>query len=590
MNDNLTSLRVLLLDCQATGADPERNSLLEMGWSVINASGSENDHHPPVVSHIIAQSPETEIPGRVRRITGITDDMTAGGDDPASLWAGLTATAAETAALNGMDMCPTVIHYARFEEPWLRRLHDRFSPGTTFPFRIVCTHEIARRLLPWLPRRGLRAVAGYFGHGAGELRRSKDHVEATAVIWRSFVEKLAAEHGIVTLESLESWIAGIPAPARSGRTYLVDRETRLALPDRPGIYRMLRSNGDILYVGKAKSLRRRVNSYFTKQSGHPEHILEMLSQATGFDVESSGSALEAAIREHDEIKRIAPPYNRALRESERTLAFCSRDFTAFSCTPDDDHPIGPITSREAVAPLALLTPAVMDARLPEEAMDSAFPCEALGIPEKYAPDPRCFGEGFEIFIDRRRSIITSSPLERVLVRLGYILRLERLNADEDETGDTDLSESDGAGDTQDISSGDGDGEWTPEHVADAVEGTIRRAMHTIRRARWYCRLSESALVWRRGNDPNDSRRFIIIVNGALAEAGELGDSEYPVPRNYRRSVRERQQCFDIAAYDRLRVLTTEMRRLVSEERDIGLVLTPTLTIGCKSLATLLVWV
>ena len=57
------------------------------------------------------------------------------------------------------------------------------------------------------------------------------------------------------------------------------REVRLSLPDAPGIYRMLRTDDSVLYVGKAASLHHRVNSYFRKQNGIPERSLEMLSQA-----------------------------------------------------------------------------------------------------------------------------------------------------------------------------------------------------------------------------------------------------------------------------------------------------------------------
>ena len=66
------------------------------------------------------------------------------------------------------------------------------------------------------------------------------------------------------------------------------REIRLNLSEKPGIYRMLRSNGDLLYIGKATSLKHRVNSYFRQKGSQAEHILEMLSQATDLDVTLTG--------------------------------------------------------------------------------------------------------------------------------------------------------------------------------------------------------------------------------------------------------------------------------------------------------------
>ena len=75
---------------------------------------------------------------------------------------------------------------------------------------------------------------------------------------------------------------------------------------------MLRTDGSVLYVGKAASLHHRVNSYFRKQNGVPERLLEMLSQARAISFDVTPSPLEAALLEPDEIKRHRPPYNVAL--------------------------------------------------------------------------------------------------------------------------------------------------------------------------------------------------------------------------------------------------------------------------------------
>src|SRR5262245_41054996 len=123
---------------------------------------------------------------------------------------------------------------------------------------------------------------------------------------------------------------------------------RLSLPDAPGIYRMLRTSGDVLYVGKAASLRHRVNSYFRKQNGMPERTLEMLSQARGISVDVLPSALEAALFESDEIKRHRPPYNVARTVEDRRVWFAAPDLSARSAHPSSQCPIGPFPSAEMV--------------------------------------------------------------------------------------------------------------------------------------------------------------------------------------------------------------------------------------------------
>ncbi|RJQ83930.1 MAG: hypothetical protein C4519_05935 [Desulfobacteraceae bacterium] len=270
-----------------------------------------------VRSCLIRQPRAAPIPAAVARITGISEEDLRHAVSAEAAWKELISAAQYAAAQNRSGACPLVIHFARFEIPFLRRLHEIGSPGTPFPFRVICTHAIARRLLPDLPRRGIRALAGYFDHAVPELRRSADHALATLAIWKCLLALLQSRCGVDTLQGLEDWLAVTPLPGKVRRTYPMDCEDRRALPEQPGVYRMRRANGDILYVGKAKSLRQRVNSYFRGSAAHAEHILEMLTQARALDFAATASALEAAVLESDEIKRHCPPYNIALRPGKR---------------------------------------------------------------------------------------------------------------------------------------------------------------------------------------------------------------------------------------------------------------------------------
>src|SRR5262249_3532024 len=213
---------------------------------------------------------------------------------------------------------------------------------------------IARRLLPDLPRCGVRALSGYFGRGVGALRRSADHVEATAFVWRELV-RLLREEGISTWSALQEWLATTRETRnRRRRVWPMPRDVRLSVPDAPGVYRMLRTSGDVLYVGKAASLRHRVNSYFRKQHGMHERTLEMLSQARGISFEVAPSALEAALVEPDEIKWHRPPYNVALTVEDRALWFAPPDLSARSPHPSSHCPLGPFPSAQVLDEFAAL--------------------------------------------------------------------------------------------------------------------------------------------------------------------------------------------------------------------------------------------
>src|SRR5688572_29791738 len=311
VTESLSQLEVLVVDFQATAAAPHGH-LLEMGWARAGVTTAE----PHV--RLIALPNDARIPPAVARLTGISEQMAQDGIDAHVAWRELSNEAATLAR----QPAPTVIHFARFEQPFLRALAD----GTP-PLDVVCTHDIARRLLPDLPRRGVRALTGYFGRGVGTLRRSADHVEATALVWRELVRLLHNE-GISTWSELQKWLAADRVRTHRGRrVWPMPRDVRLSLPDAPGSYRMVRTSGDVLYVGKAASLHHRVNSYFRKQNGIPERLLEMLTQARAISFDVTPSPLEAALLEPDEIKRHRPPYNVALTTASRALWFTSRDLS-----------------------------------------------------------------------------------------------------------------------------------------------------------------------------------------------------------------------------------------------------------------------
>jgi excinuclease ABC subunit C len=93
------------------------------------------------------------------------------------------------------------------------------------------------------------------------------------------------------------------------------RDVVKSLPQRPGVYRMLDEAGDVLYVGKARSLKNRVNSY-TQANRLPNRLLRMVAQTRAMTIVTTNSEAEALLLEANLIKRFRPPYNVLLRDDK----------------------------------------------------------------------------------------------------------------------------------------------------------------------------------------------------------------------------------------------------------------------------------
>jgi excinuclease ABC subunit C len=87
------------------------------------------------------------------------------------------------------------------------------------------------------------------------------------------------------------------------------------LPDRPGVYRMLDADGTILYVGKARSLRSRVGSYFRADQVQPK-VQALVRLVAGIEVTVTNSETEALLLEHNLIKEHRPRFNVTLRDDK----------------------------------------------------------------------------------------------------------------------------------------------------------------------------------------------------------------------------------------------------------------------------------
>jgi hypothetical protein len=195
----------------------------------------------------------------------------------------------------------------------------------------------------------------------------------------------------------------------------------------------------------------------------------------------------------------------------------------------------------------------------------------------WGPDAPTFSAGYELLC------ATHPELSRVdlsahtkLLRLGTQLwRKGRRDRDVDED-ETNAARRDST-------------VWTAEFVQLSLEWLGLRAALARRRAIWLTRLFDSSVAWR---EPGDScTRLIVIENGEVAFTATVDASEPPpIPPGYRRPIAARRAAFTLASFDRLRVLTTEMKRLTAAGAPVRLRLGVGPALDESRLASALWWV
>lgn len=198
------------------------------------------------------------------------------------------------------DDCILVAHNTSFDYRILRTEFNRL--GYDFVKPTLCTVELSKKLIPEQSSYSLGKLVRALGIPMSDRHRASGDALATVKLFQLLLAKDSEKEIVIGL---------IKAEIKSGLSpKLLDIVE--SLPNKTGIYYIHNEKGDLIYIGKSKNIKKRVNQHFTGKNNKSKKI-----QAQVFTVtyEETGSELVALLKESEEIKINKPILNRAQRKS-----------------------------------------------------------------------------------------------------------------------------------------------------------------------------------------------------------------------------------------------------------------------------------
>lgn len=284
-----------VLDVETTGLSARNNRVIEIGIVKIK-NLKVVDRYTTLIN------PGCDIPYFITQFTGIANSDVA--YSPC-----FYDTAEEIEEFIGNSvMCG---HNLSFDEGFLRYefIRNGFEPLSNLN---ICTLKLSRKIFSSLNSKSLGSVAKYLGIKNRDSHRALSDAEATAQILIKLIKKLSKEKGIRTLQQLLEFESSVVPANLNLKLPKEIYDSIYSLPDSPGVYYFLNKKDEVIYIGKAKSLKERLRSYFsTTTFGKPKKIVK---EAVKIKTDLTNTELTALLLEAESIKRINPKHNSQLKK------------------------------------------------------------------------------------------------------------------------------------------------------------------------------------------------------------------------------------------------------------------------------------
>jgi DNA polymerase-3 subunit epsilon len=291
----IKDLEFAILDFETTGTSAKYNRVIEVG--VVKLKNKKIiDKYQTFID------PGTEIPPYITDITGITDADIIG-------------------APSFEDIIPSLLQFIGDSILTAHNLPFDLSFLTTELSRAgyesiqnqkLCTLKLARRLYPELKSKSLGNLVKHFHFRNSSAHRALGDATATAKVLVKMIEKLEVEDKLNSLSDLLE-IQQANSSSKGFRVIKKSLQSNFSkLTESPGVYLFKDKNNKIIYVGKAKSLKRRVGDYFSNSA--PSKTKRIVRSASNLEHIKTNTELSALILEAELVKKYKPRLNSQLKK------------------------------------------------------------------------------------------------------------------------------------------------------------------------------------------------------------------------------------------------------------------------------------
>ncbi|RYY61465.1 MAG: DNA polymerase III subunit epsilon [Chitinophagaceae bacterium] len=278
-----------IVDIETTGGYASANGITEICIHVFDGEKTTG-----VFTSLV--NPRQKIPRYIQAMTGITDEMVS------------SAPYFEEIAEKVYELLQPnifIAHNVNFDHSFIRT--QLAACGFNLNVKKLCTVRMSRKILPGFPSYGLGNLCQSLGITINDRHRAGGDTAATVEVFKML---LAGDRENFISKSL----------ARNSKEQMlppnVPKEHFDKLPYTPGVYYFHNAKGKVIYVGKAKNIRYRVNSHFSSNSDSRQRQ-NFLKHTHAISFTSCGTELMAHILESTEIKKFWPAFNSSQKRPEQ---------------------------------------------------------------------------------------------------------------------------------------------------------------------------------------------------------------------------------------------------------------------------------